>query len=352
MHQVNQEHLGSRVDAALSYLRRLISPGSVQAYALAFTCFSAATLLEFGLLWIDKGAAKLIAFFPAIAFAALLGGIGPGVLVALLGGLTAWLVFMPPSYSFALESYGDKISLVTYGVISIFVAWVGNYFGRLSERLEDEEQLRELAVQELAHRLKNKIATIQAIISVQLRDSPQVRDGILARLTALTVTDHLIEKANGQGAYIRDIAATELAPYIGSQATIQGSDVLLPPKYALTVALIIHELATNAAKYGSLSVPEGRVSLRSSISNTSLSLEWNENNGPPVSAPTRRGFGLKLLSRALTQFGGTVETFFEPTGLTCKMNLTLPAATLNSIGNNVSGPRSVSAIPSVSRPNA
>jgi Domain of unknown function (DUF4118)/HWE histidine kinase len=167
--------------------------------------------LEVGLLWLDKGAAKLIAYLPAIAFAALLGGIGPGVMVALLGGLTAWLAFMPPSYSLELESYGDKSSLVTYGVISLLVAWVADYFGRLSKRLEDEEQLRELAVQELAHRLKNKIATIQAIISVQLRDSPQVRDGILDRLTALTVTDHLIEKANGQGAYIRDIASTELS---------------------------------------------------------------------------------------------------------------------------------------------
>jgi two-component sensor histidine kinase len=345
MHLFNQEHLGSRVDAALSYLRRLISPGSVQAYAFAFICFGAATLLEVGLLWLDKGAGKLIAYLPAIAFAGLLGGIGPGVMVALLGGLTAWLVFMPPSYSFELESYGDKISLVTYGVISLLVAWVADHFGRLSKRLEDEEQLRELAVQELAHRLKNKIATIQAIISIQLRDSPRVRDGILNRLTALTVTDHLIEKANGQGAYIRDIASTELAPYIGSQATIQGSNVLLPPKYALTVALIIHELATNAAKYGSLSVPEGRVSLRSTISDTLLSLEWHENDGPPVGAPTRRGFGSKLLSRALQQFGGTVETFFEPTGLTCKMNLTLPAsATVNSSGNNVNGSLSASAV--------
>jgi two-component sensor histidine kinase len=190
----------------------------------------------------------------------------------------------------------------------------------------------------VAHRLKNKIATIQAIISVQLRDSPQVRDGILDRLKALTATDYLIEKANGQGAYVRDIASTELGPYIGSRATIQGSNVLLPPKYALTLALIIHELATNAAKYGCLSVPEGRLSLRSTISDTVLSLEWQENDGPPVSEPTRSGFGLKLLSRALTQFGGAVETRFEPTGLTCKMKLTLPAgATINTGGNNVQG---------------
>jgi two-component sensor histidine kinase len=344
MLQTDVEPISSSVDAVLSYLRRRISPGSVQAYAFALICFCAATLIELGMLWLDEGAAKLIAYLPAVAFAALLGGIGPGSFVALLGGLTAWWAFMPPTYSLELHRHGDQVSLVTYGVISLFVVWIADYFRRLSKRLEDEERLREIAVQELAHRLKNKIATIQAIISVQLRDNPQVRNGILDRLNALTATDHLIENANGHGAYIRDIASTELGPYIGSRAIIQGSNVLLPPKYALTVALIIHELATNAAKYGSLSVPEGRVSFRSTISDRLLSLEWRENGGPLVNEPTRSGFGLKLLSRALSQFGGGVETLFEPTGLVCKMKLTLPdGATINSTGNNVQGPLSAPA---------
>jgi two-component sensor histidine kinase len=182
---------------------------------------------------------------------------------------------------------------------------------RLSKRPEDEERLREIAVQELAHRLRNKIATIQAIISVQLRGNPRVRNGILDRLNGLTATDYLIENANGHGAYIRDIASTELGPYVDSRAIIRGSNVLLPPKYALTVALIIHELATNAAKYGSLSVPEGRVCFRSTISDRLLSLEWRENGGPLVSEPTRSGFGLKLLSRALSQFGGVSRPFLN-----------------------------------------
>jgi two-component sensor histidine kinase len=340
----DRDLIGSRVDAVLSYLRSVISPGSVQAYVFAFVCFCAASLIELGMLWLDEGAAKLIAYLPAVAFAALLGGIGPGSFVAVLGGLTAWWAFMPPAYSFELDRHGDQIILVTYGVISLFVVWIADYFRRLSKRLEDEERLREIAVQELAHRLKNKIATIQAIISIQLRDNPQVRNGILDRLNALTATDHLIENANGHGAYVRDIASTELGPYIGSRAIIQGANVLLPPKYALTVALIIHELATNAAKYGSLSVPEGRVSVRSTISDRLLSLEWRENGGPLVSEPTRSGFGLKLLSRALSQFGGAVETLFEPTGVVCKMKLTLPdGATTNPTGNNVQGPLSAPA---------
>ena len=200
----------------------------------------------------------------------------------------------------------------------------GDYFGRVAKRLEDEEHLRQLAVQELAHRLKNKIATIQAIISVQLRDQPQVRSDILDRLAALTATDHLIEQANGQGAFVRDIAETEIGPYVGSRVTVQGPNVLLPPKFALTVALLLHELATNSAKYGSLSVSEGRVSLLFDMSDDVLHLTWRERDGPPVHAPQKHGFGLRLLSRALEPFGGGAEILFEPTGVVCNMRLTLP----------------------------
>lgn len=111
---------------------------------------------------------------------------------------------------------------------------------------------------------------------------------------------------------------------MASRVSIQGPNVLLPPKYALTVALLVHELATNSAKYGSLSKPEGHVSLQSSISGDLLHLEWRETDGPSVFAPTKHGFGLRLLSRALEQFSGGAEMFFEPSGLICKMKLALP----------------------------
>lgn len=112
--------------------------------------------------------------------------IGPGALVALLGGLAAWWGFMPPELSFSLARYGDKVTLVTFAFVSVVVVCAADYFRRLTKRLDDEEHLRQLAVQELAHRLKNKIATIQAIISVQLREQPQMRNDILDRLQALS----------------------------------------------------------------------------------------------------------------------------------------------------------------------
>jgi two-component sensor histidine kinase len=327
MREFYADNLTALVDAILAQLRRRVPPGSFQAYAFAIACVVGATLFEVWIKWLDENASPLIAYYPAVALAALLGGIGPGALVAVLAGLTTWWVFMSPAFSFLLARHGDKITLIAFAFVSLLLVCAADYFRRLAKRLEDEEELRRLAVQELAHRLKNKIATIQAIISVQLRDQPQVRSDILDRLGALTATDHLIEEANGRGAFVRDIAETELGPYVVSRVSIRGPNVLLPPKYALTIALLIHELATNSAKYGSLWVPDGRVALQSSMSEEVLHLEWQEKDGPPVGAPLKQGFGLRLLSRALEQFGGRTEILFEPSGLVCRMKLLLPAGT-------------------------
>ena len=93
------------------------------------------------------------------------------------------------------------------------------------------------------------------------------------------------------------------------------------------MALLAHELATNAAKYGALSNSLGKLSIAWSLSSEELNLEWRESDGPVVTPPTHRGFGVRLLSRALDQFGGTVETTFELTGLVCKLKVTLPERT-------------------------
>jgi two-component sensor histidine kinase len=216
------------------------------------------------------------------------------------------------------------ISALGYFVASLLVVWGGEHYRRLTKRLRDEEILRKLAVEELGHRLKNKTASIQSIVSYQLRGHQLLRESILNRLHVLSGTDDLIMAAQGQGANIRDILSTELKPHALSRVFLDGPDSLLPEKLALTMALIVHELATNAAKYGALSNPVGKLSNCWSLSGRSLSFEWRESGGPVVTAPNHRGFGMRLLSRALDQFGGTVEAKFEQTGLVCKMEVLLP----------------------------
>jgi two-component sensor histidine kinase len=192
-----------------------------------------------------------------------------------------------------------------------------------SSQLRAEERFRQLAVEELAHRLRNKVATIQAILSFPLRDHPDLRDAIIGRLRALSATDQLIIDTQGRGADLGTIIKAELGPYEASRIVAEGPDVFLAPKLALTIALVFHELATNAAKYGAFSNDSGRVSISWSVTEDLLNLEWRERDGPSVSEPEHQGFGAQLIGSALGAFSGTAEIRFEPTGLIVVMSATL-----------------------------
>jgi two-component sensor histidine kinase len=125
---------------------------------------------------------------------------------------------------------------------------------------------------------------------------------------------------------MRDIVGTELRPYEASRVKAEGPAVFLEPKLALTLALLLHELATNAAKYGALSGPRGSVSINWSVRDGHLEVEWRESGGPEVAKPTRHGFGTQLISGMLAAFGGKAEARFEPTGLVVRMTMVLREA--------------------------
>ena len=316
-----------------------ISPGSPEAYVFATSCVAIASLLRWGLGLLSEHILHLPdfpTFYPAVLFSALIGGAGAGVFAAALGGFIGWWAFMPPHFTSFAVTLGQQIGLLMYFFASLLIVWAADHYRRITKRLEDEEKFRKLAVDELAHRLKNKLATIQSIISFQLRDDPQVRDAILSRLTALSATDDLIMATQGQGAALRGILSAELRPYGVSRVSMEGPDVLLPPKLALMVALLVHELTTNAAKYGALSSSVGSLSIQWSLADVRLDLEWRESSGPTVTAPVHRGFGTRLLSHALEQFGGAVEATFATTGLICKLSFVLQESSSN-IAPDVTG---------------
>ena len=299
-------------------------PGSAEAYALAVLLVAFASLLRWILGVFVYDVQAFTTFYPAVIFAALWGGAGAGVFAALAGGIISWWAFLPPYSVLWPLTRADTVNLVTYFIASILIVWAADHYRRLTKRLQDEEHIRKIAVDELAHRLKNKVATIQAIVGLQLREHPHVKDKIAGTLIALTATDDLITKTQGQGAHISDILSTELAPYDASRISMNGPDILLPSKLALTMALIVHELATNAAKYGALSISAGKVSITWSLSDARLNIDWRESGGPPVNPPSHGGFGTRLFLRALEPFNGKVDATFALTGLVCKLGVVLP----------------------------
>jgi two-component sensor histidine kinase len=276
-------------------------------------------------------------FYPAVLFAAYFGGLRVGIFAAILGGLIGWWAFLPPHYWFFPLSLTDELELLAYGLACAIIIWGADRYRRrsddhraladkyraLAERLQDEEDFRKLAVEELSHRLKNKVATILSIINFPLREYPKIRNEISDRLVALAATDDLIMKAHGEGVHIHDLLSAELCPYEASRISTAGRNIFLAPKLALTMALLIHELATNAAKYGALSTSTGTVSINWSVSSETLEMYWRESGGPRIGQPTHRGFGLQLISRALDQFNGAAEMTFQPTGLICKIKAEL-----------------------------
>jgi two-component sensor histidine kinase len=196
----------------------------------------------------------------------------------------------------------------------------------ISERRQAEERQR-LLVNELKHRVKNTLATVQAIVSQTLRATPdpdEAFERVQARLMALSNTHNLLNATRWEGALLGDILAAELGPYRakGERIGLKGPAIALDAKTALTFGLIVHELATNAAKYGALSLDEGRVVVAWEDwdqPSTGVALLWRELDGPRVAPPSRRGFGSRLIERSAKDLRGTVDLDFAGSGLECRL---------------------------------
>jgi len=192
-------------------------------------------------------------------------------------------------------------------------------------------------INELNHRVKNTLATVQSIAIFSSRDSEsqeRFSDTFSARLMALSKAHDLLTRSHWEGASLRAVLLQEFAPYGSPSGTdhiqLLGADIDLEPRVALTLAMAFHELATNAAKYGALSCEGGRldvcwtVGTEEETATRHLSLAWIEHEGPPVSPPTRRGFGSKLVERSIThELKGSVRFDFADSGLQCHIKIPL-----------------------------
>jgi K+-sensing histidine kinase KdpD len=154
---------------------RLILPGSIQAYLFATLCVALAGCVHLGLGLISEDSQVFTTFYPAVLFAALLGGVGAGMYAAVLSGLVVWWAFMTPPMTFLLRTSGQVGSELIYFVACLLIVWAADHYRSLTKRLEDEEQFRKLTVEELTHRLKNKIAT------PRLRFAPVCRRRTMSR---------------------------------------------------------------------------------------------------------------------------------------------------------------------------
>jgi two-component sensor histidine kinase len=178
------------------------------------------------------------------------------------------------------------------------------------------ERVQRLLVNELNHRVKNTLATVQSLAFLTLQDATDVkaaRHALDARIFSLARAHDMLTERRWSGADLADVVARAMAPFAAAQITREGPSVEISPKLALALALALHELATNATKYGALSRPEGRIVVRWAAHNDEIALTWRETGGPPVVAPARRGFGSSLLEQAIV--GGSARLDFASDGV-------------------------------------
>lgn len=206
--------------------------------------------------------------------------------------------------------------------------WIGASID-IDDRRRAQERL-ELMVNELNHRVKNNLAAVQALAAQTFRGSeslPQAREAFTSRLMALSRAHDILTRQQWEGAQLAKIAVEVLAPNMPSAEalTIEGPPVSLGPNAALTLSMALHELSTNALKYGALSTPEGRVALRwEAMPSGMLHLTWTESGGPRVSPPAATGFGSRLLTRSLAaELRGVVRLDYREAGVVCTIEAPL-----------------------------
>ena len=301
-----------------------LTPRSGNALLFAVACVGIATVVRVGIGRISPDSVVFAPYYSATLVAALVGGAGSGTLAAGLGAIAAYYLFVPEDWGLAPFRLEQLVSLILYSASSVVIIWAAQSYRGLLQRLRATEATRELLNRELVHRIKNILANVQGIVGQTLVDQKTLRNAINARITALAATNDLLVKSDWHSASFREILVHEFAPYGLSRFRLDGDDVDCPSALAVFLALVVHELTTNAVKYGALSRSNGRIDIAWTNVSGRLTLEWIESGGPEPTAPKREGFGTSLLQSGARQFKGAVDFRFERTGLRCRLSLSVP----------------------------
>lgn len=230
----------------------------------------------------------------------------------------------------------SRATLVFGAVLGVLVLFIARLITKRSaedrlvlEWLSDQSAIRTSLTRELNHRVKNTLANVLSIVALTRRRSVDIDDfaeSLTGRIRALSATHDLLSQSDWADAPVAEIVRSELAPYMGtgdSHVDLSGPTINLAPNDAMSLGLAIHELATNAAKYGALSTSSGRVFIEWRLVSPEVAeLHWRESGGPPVQPPSKRGFGRDLLEKIVAhELQSKVELLFHPEGVECTLRV-------------------------------
>jgi two-component sensor histidine kinase len=289
---------------------------ALAAVLVALTCRTAADP------FVDQGL-YFTFLFPAVLVAGLFGGPWSAISTAFFGALMIAYVWIPPRYSFSLT--GDGVfRLVSFWAVGSMVILLTAFVHAVLDKLVAEEQRAATTAREMQHRVQNALTLVQAIARQTFRTSDNLagaQEVFSARLAALGRAQALIDEGVSENVTVASLIKTALTPFDTGQFALDGPSLFLPKDVGVSFALLLHELATNAIKYGALSSAAGRVEITWQKETPERGcLIWKEQSGPAVIQPSRIGFGSKLLRAAFPQGRGDASIAFEPDGVRCTIS--------------------------------
>jgi two-component sensor histidine kinase len=313
-------------------------------WAVGCGLFALAFVLRWALENVLPAGLPFITFFVAVLAAGLVGGATVGLAVLGLSFVSSWFFFIAPRYSFHLEG-SSATALLVFALFGMAIVAITHELNITVERLlaerrrsdellqkstQAEEKLAQLN-RELLHRIRN-IFTVATSIATQtsryVADPAEMANALASRFQALAVAQELLVANDLVGADLQRLAAETLKPMAPDpeRLNVTGPSIQLPAEATTSLCLVLHELATNAVKYGAWSNGRGKVDFAWSVGRDGADpvvvLRWRESDGPHCGAPAKTGLGSVLIDNAVS--GATVQRQFLPGGLDCSIRFAHP----------------------------
>lgn len=307
---------GAATAISILQLAQRLRQKALLGYAMAFLTIGLATLLQWAALQQYAGS-PFLTIYPAVILAALFGGRGPGFLAAALAGTSQWGLFIPTLHWLAVASYALDATICV-----MLIDYINRTLDLLLANIAREQQAKQhqlILSKELHHRIQNLFTVIQGVIRFSLPadgmiSAAAVKDQLTDRLQSMSAANRAITDSLGEGVDLLDLIDSEIRGFKSQVDVTGGAGLLLSPQMTQDLSLILHELVTNALKYGALSVAQGQISLRLDWASPVLTMDWREHGGPPVTPPRGSGFGSRLLGAFAKSFCQSVDASYPPSG--------------------------------------
>ncbi len=302
----------------LAELSTRVKPYSADALVIGLTALAAATVLRLVGNWTNSDF-LFATYFPAILAAGLLAGIPAALGVTIASAIIVRLFFVPSYFHSSSHSYGELIDFVIYLVSAALTISFAHYCRVVLKRLHKRNLTNEILAKELQHRSKNVCAAIDVIVRKSLADAPERANKVFGRIKAMMHANELLTASQPQLLTLKQLLLEAVAPYGEDRLQAFGPEIPLDPDSARHLILLVHELVTNAVKYGSLSRLSGRILADWREDGDVIVLAWKEIGGPRIESPQRVGFGSHLIAACIKALSGSMQQKFAPEGFFCSV---------------------------------